>query len=44
MRYWYLITHYECPPCGHEDVYRERVYVKPTSTHVFETYYDGCLG
>lgn len=25
-RHWYKTTIYMCPLCGHEDVYRERVY------------------
>lgn len=43
MKYWYLITHFECPPCGHETVCRERVYAKPANTHVFVADYDWCL-
>lgn len=44
MKYWYLISHFECPPCGHETVYRERVYEKPKETHEFIVSYCGCLG
>jgi predicted RNA-binding Zn-ribbon protein involved in translation (DUF1610 family) len=42
-KYWYVTTHFECPPCGREDVYRERVYEKPKEAHKFETHYDYCL-
>lgn len=37
QKYWYRITHYLCPVCGHDDVYRERVYDKEAAGHVYET-------
>jgi len=42
-RHWYLISHFECPVCGHDKVYLERVYVRPQNTHVFVVDYDYCL-
>jgi hypothetical protein len=28
-KFWYYYTHYFCPPCGGETIYRERVYNLP---------------
>jgi hypothetical protein len=28
-KYWYRYTHYMCPICGREDVYKARVYGFP---------------
>lgn len=41
--HWYRITHFECPVCGHDRVYRERVYLKRESGHKFVVDYDYCL-
>ena len=43
-KYWYTLTIYECPLCGHENKYRERVYVKPKQYLIFgghEAYHCG---
>ena len=50
-KYWYRLFVSECPVCGRDKSYRERVYSKrprhPQKRIVFESQsasYDGCLG
>jgi len=48
-KYWYKFYHVICPPCGSEDVVRERVYDKPKpedyyERHTFVQEYDWCQG
>lgn len=42
MKYWYKITHFECPICGRDKVYRQRVYKKTESGHEYINDYDYC--
>lgn len=41
-RYWYLFHHCECPVCGADHSYKERVYKRPVEAHRYEIYYDWC--
>ncbi len=42
MRYWYIITHYECPVCGRDKVYKERTFDKSKAGHESRLGYDYC--
>jgi hypothetical protein len=49
MKYWYMITHYECPVCGYYYCIKERVYDKPRPEkwelrNKFVDCYDYCDG
>ena len=40
-KYWYKLTIFNCPVCGSQKRYRERVYVKPKEWE-WHDYYDYC--
>lgn len=42
MKYWYIISHWECPVCGHDKVYRERTFDKSLAGHEYLMGYDWC--
>lgn len=45
-KYWYLFTHFVCPLCGREGVYKERIYtIKPKDywqRHIVNEAWDYC--
>jgi len=45
---WFLFTHYYCPVCGRENIYKELIKdrVKPIEyikRHIFKEVYDFCM-
>jgi len=47
-KYWIRFIHQECPVCGYEKTYQERIFDKqkpidPLERHIYEIYYDYCI-
>jgi len=48
-KYWYYYSHWICPVCFYEKIYKERIYNKPkpknySKRHEFQVFYCGCSG